>query len=54
MTKDEMGDYMDKCAALTGVPLPTIEELEELGYLKKSSGKKVDYPSEEGNIPTQF
>jgi len=33
---------------------PTIEELEELGYLKKSSGKKVDYPSEEGNIPTQF
>lgn len=54
MSKDEMGDYMDKCAALTGVPLPTEDELQAMGYLKKSTGKKVDYPSEEGKIPTQF
>src|SRR3954452_17042555 len=26
MTKDEMGDYMHKCAALTGVPLPSEAE----------------------------
>jgi tRNA A37 threonylcarbamoyltransferase TsaD len=38
MTKDGMGDYMDKCAALTGVSLPTEDELEALGYLKKSTG----------------
>lgn len=33
MTKDEMNEYMDKCAALTGYPLPTPEELEALGYI---------------------
>lgn len=52
MNKTEMEFFMDRCAALTGVPLPTEEELQEMGYLKKSTGKKVEYPSEEGNIPT--
>ena len=33
MTKDEMSEYLDKCAALTGYPLPTPEELEAMGYL---------------------
>lgn len=33
MSKDEMGEYMDKCAAFTGYPLPTKEELEAMGYI---------------------
>jgi hypothetical protein len=33
MSKDEMSDYMNKCAALTGYPLPTEEELAAMGYL---------------------
>lgn len=33
MTKDEMSEFLDKCAALTGYPLPTKEELEALGYI---------------------
>lgn len=33
MTKAEMTDFMDKCAALTGYPLPTEEQLIEMGYL---------------------
>lgn len=33
MTKEEMGDYMDRCASLTGYPLPTPEELEAMGYV---------------------
>lgn len=55
MNKTEMEYFMDRCAALTGVALPTEEELEAMGYAKgRRKGKKVDYPSEEGNIPTQF
>lgn len=33
MNKEEMGEYMEKCAALTGYPLPTPEELEAMGYI---------------------
>lgn len=33
MNKAEMVEYMDKCAALTGYPLPTPEELIAMGYL---------------------
>jgi hypothetical protein len=33
MGKEEMSDYMNKCAALTGYPLPTEEELAAMGYL---------------------
>ena len=33
MTKDEFSEFMDKCAALTGYPLPTPEQLQEMGYL---------------------
>jgi hypothetical protein len=35
MTKDEMSEFLDKCAAFTGYPLPTPEELEVLGYLPR-------------------
>ena len=33
MSKEEMSDFMDKCAALTGYPLPTPEELEAMEYI---------------------
>ncbi|MDO9413817.1 MAG: hypothetical protein Q7T81_14715 [Pseudolabrys sp.] len=33
MSKADMVEYMDKCAALTGYPLPTPEELMAMGYL---------------------
>jgi hypothetical protein len=33
MDKQQMGEYMEKCAALTGCPLPTKEELEAMGYI---------------------
>jgi hypothetical protein len=33
MTKAEFTEYMDNCAALTDFPLPTREELEEMGYI---------------------
>lgn len=33
MTKLEMGEYLDKCAALTECPLPTKQELEAMGYV---------------------
>ena len=33
MNKLEMGEFMDKCAAMTGYPLPTREELEAMGYI---------------------
>lgn len=33
MDKHEMAEYMDKCAALTGYPLPTPEELAAMGYV---------------------
>lgn len=33
MTKDEMSEFMDRCASLTGYPLPTKEELEAMGYI---------------------
>ena len=54
MTKAEMEFFMDKCAALTGIPLPTEDELEALGYLKKKSGKKVEYPKEGDNLADKF
>ncbi len=34
--KLEFGEYLDKCASHTGVPLPTKEEIEALGYLQNS------------------
>jgi hypothetical protein len=33
MNKEEMSEYMDKCAALTGYSLLTEEELAAMGYL---------------------
>jgi len=33
MDKDEMSDYINRCAELTGYPLPTKEELEAMGYI---------------------
>lgn len=33
MDKNEMGEFMQKCAALTGHPLPTEEELRAMGYI---------------------
>ena len=33
MNKLEMGEFMDKCVALTGYPLPTKAELEAMGYI---------------------
>ena len=33
MNKAEMVEYMERCAVLTGYPLPTPEELAEMGYL---------------------
>lgn len=33
MNRAEMVEFMDKCAALTGYPLPTPEELLAMGYL---------------------
>jgi hypothetical protein len=33
MSKGEMAEYMAKCAAFTGYPLPTEEELAAMGYL---------------------
>ncbi len=33
MTKDEMSEYMDRAAELTGYPLPTEEELQAMGYV---------------------
>jgi hypothetical protein len=33
MDKNEMDEYMRKCAQLTGYPLPTEEELLAMGYL---------------------
>jgi hypothetical protein len=59
MDKQEMAEFMRKCAALTGYALPTEEELRAMGYepstqapITKSTDAKVEYPSEEGNIPT--
>jgi hypothetical protein len=34
LTKPEFGEYLDKCSAHTGIPLPTEEEIAEMGYLK--------------------
>jgi hypothetical protein len=33
MNKTEMAEYMEKCAVLTGYPLPTTEELMAMGYI---------------------
>ena len=33
MSKDEMAAYMERCAQLTGYPLPTEEDLMKLGYM---------------------
>lgn len=33
MNQEEMSDFMARCAALTGYPLPTKEELEAMGYI---------------------
>lgn len=33
MDKLEMSEFMERCAALTGYPLPTQEELETMGYI---------------------
>lgn len=35
MDKLEMRDFMNRCSQLTGYPLPTPEELEQLGYLPR-------------------
>ena len=34
MDKLEMHEFLERCAQLTGYPLPTPEQLEELGYLR--------------------
>lgn len=33
MNQEEMSEYMNRCAELTGYPLPTKEELEAMGYV---------------------
>lgn len=33
LSKLEFGEYLDKCAAHVGIPLPTREEIEAMGYL---------------------
>jgi hypothetical protein len=50
----QMSQYMRKCALFTGYPLPTDEELEELGYLKRRSVTKIEYPSAVGNLADKF
>ena len=35
LNKVEFGEYLEKCAAHCGIPLPTVEEIEEMGYLPK-------------------
>ena len=54
MSKAEMVEYMNRCAAFTGYPLPTDEELEAMGYVMKPSGTKAEYPKEERNLADQF
>jgi hypothetical protein len=54
MSKAEMVEFLDKCAALTGYPLPTDEELAALGYVKGGSDTKPDYPEVEGNLADKF
>ena len=34
LTKNEFTDYLDKCSSHTEIPLPTEEEIAELGYLR--------------------
>ena len=34
LSKTEFGEYLDKCAAFTGYPLPTPEQLEAMGYIR--------------------
>jgi hypothetical protein len=61
MDKQEMAEFMRKCALLTGYPLPTEEELRAMGYepstqapITKSVGAAVDYPSDEGKLADKF
>lgn len=35
LKKHEFGAYLDKCAEHCGIPLPTIQEQEEMGYLPR-------------------
>lgn len=37
MNKQEMGEFMDSAARITGYPLPTREELEAMGYVVEGS-----------------
>jgi len=34
LRKAEFSEYLDKCSLYVGIPLPTPEELESMGYLK--------------------
>lgn len=43
MSKQEMSEFMDKCAALTGYPLPTPEELEAMGYISNHKPMSKTY-----------
>ncbi len=36
LDKLEFGEYLDKCAAHTGVPLPTKEEISAMGYISNT------------------
>jgi len=35
LSKVEFGEYLEKCSSYVEIPLPTEEEIAELGYLKK-------------------
>jgi hypothetical protein len=61
MDKQEMAEFMRKCAALTGYPLPTEEELRAMGYepstqapVKTALQSKVPYPKEDNNLADKF
>ena len=34
LNKLEFGEYLDKCASHIGIPLPSVEEVEEMGYIR--------------------
>lgn len=40
LSKVEFGEYMEKCARHTGIPLPTPEEIAEMGYISNSKPMK--------------
>lgn len=55
MDKHEMSEFMQRCSVLTGYPLPTDEQLAEMGYVKGAGPKNApEYPKEGGNLADKF